>query len=80
MTTSNTFLRKKARELARRALNENLRGELKGKEMLITSTKISEEIKKDFFGYKLVSSGVYSIGQRIKNPDGTITTVEDILK
>jgi len=47
--------------------------------MIITSTKINKKIKTEFFGYKLVSSGVYSVGQRIDNPDGTTTTVEDIL-
>jgi hypothetical protein len=80
MTTNNTFLRKKATELAKRALYEKFSGGLNGKEMLITSTRISSEIKTEFFGYKLVTSGTFSVGQRIQNPDGTVTTVEDILR
>jgi flagellar hook assembly protein FlgD len=79
MTKSNTLLRKKAKELAKRALYEKFKEGLDGKEMIITSTKINKKIKTEFFGYKLVSSGVYSVGQRIDNPDGTTTTVEDIL-
>ncbi len=79
MTTSNTFLRKKATELARRALYEKYRGGMNGKVMVITSTRINKEIKTEFFGYKLVDNGLYNVGQTITNEDGTTTRVEDIL-
>ena len=79
MTTNSSFLRKKATELARRALYEKFSGGVRGKEMIITSTRISSEIKTEFFGYKLVPVGNYHVGQIIQNNDGSVTTVEDIL-
>lgn len=75
-----SLLRKRASEMARQKIFTKFGGKLDGNEMLVTSTSIPNFKSTQFYGFKLAKAGIYSLGQRIHNFDGTITTVEEIIR
>jgi hypothetical protein len=46
---------------------------------IITASKLSERSKKEFFGFRFLVNEFYSVGDTIKNDDGSISKIEAIL-
>ena len=70
----------RVKEYVQKVLDEKYKGKMKGKEMVITRTTIQNVIgNSHIYGYELVRSGTYRLGQIMQNNDGSSTEVVAIM-
>ena len=69
-----------SQKFVQQILEEQYKGNVQGKEAVITVTAIRNEYGvSEVYGYEFASTGTYSKGQVIQNEDGSITRIAAIL-
>lgn len=66
--------------LANKRLNQNDINHIGDMMVIITSTKLSSDGKAESFGFRFEKMGTIGIGKTINNDDGSISTVEAIMR